>query len=78
MAINKVWIKEGCIACGLCGDLCPDVLKVNGKATVIKGVLYSEFENLIKCTAECCPAEVIKFSEQKHLISDLLLIYCYN
>jgi ferredoxin len=69
---------EGCTACGLCGDLCPDVLKVNGKATVIKGVNYSEFENLIKCVAECCPVQVIKYSEKRDFIRNLFPVYGFR
>jgi len=78
MSINKVWIVEGCTACGLCGDLCPDVIKMNGKATVLEGVNYSEFENLIKGTAECCPAEAIKYSDRANLLSSILWIASRN
>jgi ferredoxin len=78
MSINKVWIMEGCTACGLCGDLCPEVLCVKGKATVLEGVNFAEFENLIKGTAECCPAEVIKYSDQRNLINDLFSVIDMN
>jgi ferredoxin len=72
MSINKVWISEGCTACGLCGDLCPDVIRVNGKATIREGVNFMEFENLIKGIAECCPAEVIKYSDYDNQIGNRL------
>ncbi|MDZ7738465.1 MAG: 4Fe-4S binding protein [Bacteroidales bacterium] len=26
MAIKKVWIEEGCTSCGLCEDICPDII----------------------------------------------------
>jgi ferredoxin len=63
MAIKKVWIEEGCTACGLCEDICPEVFKVEDLATVIEGVNYADYEEQIKEAAESCPVEVIKYSE---------------
>lgn len=62
MAINKVWIEEGCTACGLCSDLCPEVFVLQDVATVVEGVRYSDFEKTIKEAAESCPVDVIKYS----------------
>ena len=61
MAIKKVWIEEGCTACGLCEDICPEVFKVEDIATVIEGVNYDDYEEQIKEAAESCPVEVIKY-----------------
>jgi len=61
MAIKKVWIEEGCTACGLCEELCPEVFKVEDIATVIEGVNYDDYEEQIKEAAESCPVEVIKY-----------------
>ncbi len=63
MAIKKVWIDEGCTACGLCEEICPEVFKLKDEATVIEGVNYSDNEGKIKEAAESCPVEVIKYSE---------------
>jgi len=63
MVIKKVWIEEGCTACGLCEDICPEVFVVNDLATVIEGVDYSDYEQQIKEAADSCPVEVIKYSE---------------
>ncbi|MBK5194188.1 MAG: ferredoxin [Flavobacteriaceae bacterium] len=63
MAIKKVWIEEGCTACGLCEDICPEVFKVEDIATVIEGVNYDDYEEQIKEAAESCPVEVIKHNE---------------
>lgn len=60
MAINKVWIEEGCTACGLCEELCPEVFTVDDEATVKEGVDYSDFEDQIVEAAENCPVEVIQ------------------
>lgn len=63
MAISKVWIEEGCTACGLCQDTCPEVFVVEDQARVIDGINYSDFEAQIKESAESCPVEVIKYEE---------------
>ena len=68
MAITRVRIEEGCIACGLSEMNCPEVFKVkHGKwvkgATVIEGVHYSGLEKKIKKAAEACPVAVIKYDE---------------
>ena len=61
MAIKKVVIIEGCIACGLCVDTCPEVFEMEDLATVIEGVNYSDYEEPVKEAAESCPVEVIKY-----------------
>ncbi len=44
MAITKVWIEEGCVASGLCSNLCPQVFVLKDFATVIEGISYSGYE----------------------------------
>lgn len=61
MAIKKVWIEEGCIACRLSETICPEVFRVEETATVIEGVDFSQYELQIREAAESCPVEVIKF-----------------
>lgn len=61
MAINKVWIEEGCISCGLCSDLCPDVFRLDDIAVVKEGADFNSNESLIREAAESCPTEVIKY-----------------
>jgi ferredoxin len=63
MDITKVWMEEGCIACGLCESTCPEVFRVDDIAYVNEGVNYLEYAELIKEAAELCPVEVIKYSE---------------
>lgn len=61
MAIKKVWIEEGCTACGLCEEICPEVFKMEDEATVLEGIDYSAFEEKIKEAADSCPVEIIKY-----------------
>lgn len=61
MDIKNVWIEEGCITCGLCGDLCPEVFTVEDTAYVNVGVNYDEHKEKIAECVESCPVEVIKY-----------------
>ena len=61
MAITRVWHEEGCIGCGQCEQICPEVFYVTDKSNVKEGVNFSDYEDLIKEAAENCPAEVIKY-----------------
>lgn len=63
MAINRVWIEDGCTACGLCEDICPQVFKLKDQATVIEGVSYEDYTDKIKEAADNCPVDVIRYSE---------------
>ena len=47
MAVKKVWIEEGCTACGLCEDICPEVFKLKDEATIIEGVSYADYTEKI-------------------------------
>ncbi len=62
MSINKVWIEDGCTACGLCTEICPEVFEMQDLATVKAGVNYNDHEPQLKEAAENCPVEVIKYS----------------
>ena len=61
MAISRVWIEDGCIACGNCESVCPEVFTVSDHSEVREGVVFADFEAGIKEAAEECPVEVIKF-----------------
>lgn len=64
MAIKKVWIEEGCTACGLCESICPEVFEMPDLAEVIEGADLVANEEGIKEAAESCPVEVIKYDEE--------------
>ncbi len=61
MAINKVWIIDGCISCGLCSDLSPEVFRLEDIAVVKEDADFNANESQIKEAAESCPTEVIKY-----------------
>jgi ferredoxin len=61
MAISKVWIIEGCISCGLCSEISPEVFEMEDFAVVKDDATYNDYEAEIKESAESCPVEVIKY-----------------
>ena len=56
----RVWIEEGCISCGLCENVCPEVFKLNedGLSEVIAEP-ESEDEDNVREAADGCPVSVI-------------------
>ena len=60
MAISKVTIEEGCIACGVCEQVCPEVFKVNDTAEILKEADLAANEEKIRESAGSCPVTVIK------------------
>jgi len=54
-------MNEGCIACGLCEGLCPEVFRMEDVAIVIEGVSYADYDEKVKDAADNCPVEVIKY-----------------
>ena len=72
MAITRVWIEEGCIACGLSEMNCPEVFKIKAEvSTVIEGVDYSGLEEKIKMAADLCPVAVIKYDEDDDVLAEM-------
>ena len=44
MAIKRVWIEEGCIACGNCESVAPEIFKVTDQSHVIDNAPIDKYE----------------------------------
>lgn len=53
--------REGCISCGLCAEICPEVFRIaeDGLAEVILETVPEEFEEQAIEAQENCPVSVI-------------------
>ena len=64
MSIKKVWVEEGCTACGLCESTAPEVFEIEDYSEVKKDAVFEGNEDEIIESAESCPVEVIKYEEE--------------
>lgn len=62
--MKKVAIAPGCVSCGSCQAICPQVFKLERGARVLADADLKKYEALIKEAAELCPVQVIKIEEQ--------------
>ena len=55
--------RDGCIGCGMCADICPDVFEIadDGLASVVREPSDSNIGKA-KEAADSCPVQVIKVS----------------
>lgn len=61
--MKKVWIEPGCITCGSCEFIAPEVFEVTDIAHVKEGVSLSCHAAKIRAAALSCPVNVIKYEE---------------
>lgn len=63
MGLKSVKIEPGCISCGSCEFIAPEVFKVVMTSQVQQGVDYENFAERIRDAAAKCPVQVIKVEE---------------
>ncbi|MEA4822848.1 MAG: ferredoxin [Clostridiaceae bacterium] len=53
--------RDGCISCGLCTELCPEVFRMadDGRAEVYSDSIPSEAEDTATQAQDSCPVSVI-------------------
>ena len=61
--IEKVWIQPGCLSCGACEFIAPEVFSVEDICYVKTFVDLQQYDKKIRKAAEKCPAKVIKIEE---------------
>lgn len=60
--IKKVWIAPGCITCGRCEFIAPEVFEVTDVARVKNDADIGKHVLAIDQAAKTCPVQVIKLS----------------
>ena len=61
--MKKVTIEPGCITCGLCEFIAPEVFQVTDLSHVKKDANVSAYKDAIKQAAQGCPVQVITYEE---------------
>lgn len=57
--IKNVKILPGCVSCGACQAVCPQVFYVDKVSTIKQDVDYQQHEQAINHAASTCPVNVI-------------------
>ena len=63
--MKKVWIAPGCITCGRCEFIAPEVFEVLDVAYVKPDADISKHQKNIEQAAQTCPVQVIKYDLNK-------------
>lgn len=63
MTKKRVRIIPGCISCGTCEAICPQVFEVKGTARVHDQDAVADYEDEVEEAAEMCPVSVIKVDD---------------
>lgn len=61
--MKKVWITPGCITCGTCEFIAPEIFEVLDVAYVKKNIDIEKYETEIKEAVKLCPVQVIKYND---------------
>lgn len=59
----KPEIEPGCIACGSCQFIAPEVFTVTDRSRVTENADFQKNAELIKKAVKACPVQVIKIQE---------------
>ena len=51
--------REGCIGCGVCAEVCPQVFRIDGEGLSELIASPDGFEDAVEEAEESCPVEVI-------------------
>lgn len=63
--IYRVWIEPGCLSCGACEFIAPEIFHVHDVSHVKKDADVKKYTEEIKKAAKECPAEVIRYEEEE-------------
>jgi len=63
--MKKLKINPGCISCGACEFIAPEVFEVTDISHVKQGVDIKKYDEKIIAAKERCPVGVIYYEEEK-------------
>lgn len=66
--MKKIWIEPGCITCGACEFICPELFKVTDRSYLKEDGEFNintnkELYSCAKMAEMACPVQVIKIEE---------------
>jgi ferredoxin len=64
MSIKNVTINPGCISCGLCEFIAPELFEVTDVSRLKEDANFTQHEKQLKEAAEQCPVRVISYNEE--------------
>ena len=63
--MKKVVIAPGCVSCGACQAICPEVFEVTDVCHVKDDADFIKYEKKIKEAAQTCPVGVIEIEGEE-------------
>lgn len=63
--IKNVKIIPGCISCGTCEEICPQVFEVRDISYVKQNIQFQGLEDEIEEACEMCPVSVIETEKEE-------------
>jgi len=63
--VKKLWIDPGCITCGMCEFVAPEVFEVTDVSHIKPGFDQQKNDELIEESVRECPVSVIKYESKK-------------
>lgn len=64
---KNLTIKPGCITCGACEFIAPEVFQVTDICHVLPNIDTALHESVIECAVQACPVNVIEYGDIKDL-----------
>jgi ferredoxin len=61
--MKKAFIKPGCIGCGLCEHIAPEIFTVNNVSTINPDTDWATHQEKLLQAAQACPMQVILLEE---------------
>lgn len=63
--IKKVWIDPGCITCGACEFIAPEIFEVQHISTIKPNAPLQDHVHDICIAAQTCPVNVIQYEVEE-------------